>query len=401
LKEQITSFLNGNSAYGVDLIFLPNGELSYYFIELNSKKKEVEIAQKKQGDSLESFFNLDLNSQIPIYLTVRGKGVLSKKVITEPTTARNEIIRKALPNAKEDDFYFSTSQQAKDTSWVQLVRKEQVNKLFNQFKESGFSIVSVFLGYAEVERVASLLPQSQVVISSDELHFDNGQLTAVNASDKQVENVKLGDDFISANYLPSFACAFNHFIKQKNTKVASDYLLSEENEFTQKRLFSVGLKSVLAFFLVLLLSNFFFFQHYSKKDNELSEKLQINKSQLDLLSELKEEKKSKEQFFLKTDLISSSHNAFYADRLAATRPAEITWNELNINPSNSKIEKGEDIEFSIKTINLNGTTPDSRTLNSWLSILDQEPWVKSINIKGFQKEERKSFSKFNLQIEIK
>ena len=129
--------------------------------------------------------------------------------------------------------------------------------------------------------------------------------------------------------------------------------------------------------------------------------LELKRNQINRLNQLKIEKQSKEQFFSKTDLISASNSSFYADRLALNKPDGLTWNELNINPSLGKIERGEDLEFKIKTINIDGRTESSKILDNWIASLNDEEWIKSINIKGFLKIENKNQFGFNLEILIK
>lgn len=401
LKQRFTSFINGTTSYGIDLKIEAGGNCSFSLMELALKKEEVIIVQKQQGNSLEAFFELDLNKNYPIYLNLRGKGILSKKVNPNKIDPSTELLRLALPNAKADEFYFYGEECNTKEVWVQLTRKQLLDNLLGQFKQNGFSVVNVQLELLGLNAISVLLSSQQIEIDKQRLIFENNKLQQIEGIEEvKFKTVNLGEEQLNVEYLPSYASAFIHFVDINKQTIQSETLSVEQSEFKQKKLFRFGVKLSLAFFLILLLVNFFFFQQFSDKYGELSQKLEVNRSQLDRLKKLEIEKKNKEQFFLKTDLISTSNSSYFADRLAFSKPNGIKWDELNINPSKRKIERGEEIEFNIKTIDLKGTTLSSTLLNEWILALNNEDWVKSINIKGFQKQDKKAFSKFSLQIVV-
>ncbi|MBL4707494.1 MAG: PilN domain-containing protein [Flavobacteriales bacterium] len=401
LKEKLTSFIEGNTAYGIDLKLSDRGEVDFFLTELSLKKNEVLLLQKLKGNGLEELFSKDLDNKLPVYLNVRGRGVLSKISSHKEGDSDLDLIQKSLPNIKADELYFYSASITASQSWIQFIRKSILDELLKKFKAEGFQVIEVNLGTSGVNNITSIIENQRIVFESKELEIVEGRLLGWNDSKEESSNVKLGDEFIPSYWLLAYAVAFNHFLASTGESILSENIMHEREEFTQRKMFSLGLKVILAFFLSSLLINFFLFQDYSLEFNQLNDRLQLNKNQLDRLNQLRIEKENKETFFLKTDLISASNSTYYADRLASSKPKGITWNELNINPSKRKIEKGEDIEFDIKTINISGIAKSSTVLNDWITLLKQEEWIKTINIKNFQKLERKEISKFKLQVEVR
>ena len=401
LKDKFISLINGNTAYGIDIYFDATGGIKFTSVELKLTKGEVVIVQQQKGGSIEKLLALDFSKNCPVYLNFKGKGVLSKKVTSSKGDNESELLRLALPNAKVDEFCFYSEAISENEFWVHFSRKNVLDQFLNPLKELGLSVFHIQLGYTALNTIESLFHKQVVVIDSNQLIFREGSLVQIIPSEKTETQIRLGDEVLSSNVVLAYACAFCHFTESGKLKLQTTDLEFEQEEFKQKKIFSLGLKFSLGFFLLVLLINFFAFQDYSKTFAQLSQKLELNQSQLDRLKQLESEKKNKEQFFAKTDLISASNNAYYADRLAVSKPDGLSWNELNVNPPKNKIERGEDIEFNIKTIDLKGITNNSSILNEWIASLKKEEWVQSINIKGFQKQERKKSSKFNLQILVK
>lgn len=400
IKEKFKSFIEGSTAYGIDLKLSDSGEVDFFLTELSLKKEEVVLLQKLKGNTLEEIFSKELDNKVPVYLNVRGRGVLSKTSNHKEAEADLALLQKSLPNVRADELYFYSVPITSTQSWIQFIRKSILDEVLKKFKANGFQVVGVTLGESAVNNVIGILKDQKVVVESKELKMEEGLLSAWLESEVEHSNVKLGDEFIPSYWLFAYAVAFSHFLGI-TPGIQSETILLEQGEYKQRRMFGLGLKVVLAFFLCSLLINFFLFQDYSSEFNQLNDRLQLNQNQLDRLSQLKEEKENKEKFFMKTDLISASNSTFYADRLAFSKPEGIIWNALNINPAKRKIEKGEDIEFDIKTINISGITESSAVLNEWIALLKHEEWIKTINIKDFQKLERKEVSKFKLQVEVK
>jgi len=401
LKDKLLSLIEGQRSYGIDLRLTEDGIAEVFFVESSLRKDEVIITRKLKSKNLEELFSSKLEETVPIFLNIRGRGILSKKVSHQEEVSDLNLIKMALPNVKANELYFYSEKISKEHTWIQFVRKSIVDEVFRKFGNAKLNILSLTLGITELNNIVDYIGVQRVVVDSDIVEFTGGRLSGTIETSEPVGDVKLGEDLISSQWLMSYSAAFNHFVKRGVYGVQSEYTNIEKIEFINRKLFGIGLKIVLTFFLATLLLNFFLFQNFTSTYDNYYEQLQLNRSYLDRLNQLQEEKENKDKFFLKTDLVSASNSVYYADRLASSKPNGITWDELNINPSiKRKIQKGEDIEFKIKTINVSGQVESSVVLNQWIEILKNESWIKNINIKGFQIQENNQTSKFNLQIDV-
>lgn len=398
-KEKISSVLNNNSVYGVDIKLLGDNDIEYYIIKLQKSKNEINIIEKVQGLNFESLFDYQFNKNIPIYLNVRGKGIISKILAFEKGQTDENLIQKAIPNANNDELTFYSTIIDSEKKWINIIRTKILNNILNKFEKNDLYILKIFFHYNVLNNVIPLIDSSAVNLNNNLLIFEKQKLKETKIEHSPDKLIQIGDDKFSSNFLPSYALAFSNF-NNITEFLSNQTIKNNEVEFKNRKIFQVSFKLILGFFFTSLLLNFMVFQSKSKEFNTLNQNFQINKVQLDKLERLRIDKERKSLFFNKTGLISDSKKSYYIEKLAITNVEGITWTELSINPSKSKIEKGDDIQFQINTIDLKGETKSSSNFNSWVSKLKNEEWIKSVNIKNFQKNNRADDSKFYIQIII-
>lgn len=405
MKVYFNRLVNGFAAYGIDINIFSKDSVEIRLVELQLKKKELEIADKLLFKDWSSFDRYRLKEELPIYVNIRGRGILSKKLDNiNSNEHENELLLRALPNANAEDFEYYKEAISEEFVWLNLIRKDQLKHLVEKLTQRKSNLLKIYLGSNVINTVASLFKSSLVQTSGFTFEINENRLSNVEPNDLTNSNtsfVDIADDRLQVDYLFSYSAACNHFISSRNaTSIDSEFIKKEAEEFMHKRIFNYSIKGILGIFLIGLLINFFIFQQYSEEANQKSEQLSLNRNQLEKLALLQKEKKEKSNFFKKTDLISNSKVAFITDRLAVEKPEGIYWEQLNIHPSERKVEKGEEIIFKINSVNLKGKTESSNMLNHWIQLLKKEEWIESINILQFENKANSNAS-FQLDITLK
>src|SRR5690606_135980 len=161
-------------------------------------------------------------------------------------------------------------------------------------------------------------------------------------------------------------------------------LLKEKQQlndtFKQTRFFNVFLKFGGLFVLGLLLINFFFFNHYFNKVNELNQLSEINQSTKAQILKLDETVSKKQKMV--DDLLrsSGSKSSFYSNAIMQSLPNTILLSEFNYQPLVKRIKEGEDIVLEEHSIIVSGQSNESTSFSNWIAQLETEDWIKKIDI---------------------
>jgi|GEM_PF-6677324 len=399
LNDWIKTIVEGKKSYGLEIIYKSEEEIEYKLIQTVLIKGQISIAENVKGSSFKELMDIKWDKSIPLFLSISGKGVLRKKVKVSNRENEVDIFQKALPNTKIDDFHFQLVEANSDFHWLMVLRKSLFQKVEGIFQNLGIHLLGLELGFLPIQNIAHLLNVDEINIDKLKLSLESNRLVGVEESTSPLnDRIDLAGENINSDKLMAFANSLRFF--NPISGVEQNIFAINHREFTQHRIFKLGLIGALSFFLLLLLINFFVFQEYNTEYSNISQQLAINKGQLDKLKLLEAEVKRNEDFFKSTDLISSSRHAYYADKLAESKPQGISWNVLKINPSKRKIEKGEDVDFQIGLINIKGISDQTAVFDQWVKRLEGEDWIKSIDIKDYQSLEKSNQNAFFIQIRI-
>ena len=403
LLDQFKKAVYGTSSYGLDILVQQDGQWEFFLVETKVQKEELRVVAYEEGRGISNLKEYKWKKDCPVYLSIRGKGILQKKAAgLKKETEEIELLRRVLPNARPEEFYWQIEEQEESTSWVAIVRKAQLDEVLQTIRSFGVHVIGVELGLIHLGKLYKALKlEKQQCLKGSLVRFGENGLEEIEAvSETTRGNVFLGNERIESYYLAALSAAFNyHGLESSGANHPGT--LSEKEEHKQHRIFKIGGWGTLVFFLALLLINFLIFQHYNKKNAALSSQLGLNGALLEKLTQLQGEYERNALFFQNTGLIQNAQNAFYADRLAATKPARIYWNKLSINPPKGKFKKQEDVAFAMSKILVEGVAENTTVLNEWLFKLEEEEWVKSFDINDYQEQEKSKKGTFKLLIHLK
>src|SRR3989344_4284910 len=409
-KLSFENIIKSKIATGVEINLLPDGAYDINVVSLKKNKSQVLTENKISGITDIVSLSTKLDSKSPVVLVINGKGIIHKKVATAENDSLAAVLNKVLPNANADDFYIQEQEINSSQNYISVVRKSSIDELLDELKKNNITnIVSCNVGPFLINNILGLIDKN--IISSEFLSFSNYKLLIREDKINEVQNsdnlesapIKVGDDFIEGKLLIPFAAALSYFIGMSEGFVNSDKIDSIKDDFKQKQKFQLFGWSLLIGTFVVLLVNYFVFNHYWEKSTEMNSKLVLNQSALKRYESLKAEYAQKKIFLEQNGLLESSRTSYYADRLAASLPASIQLLDMNIHPLKKK--EASDISnalyFDTKTIKISGKCDRNTELNDWMKELEANIWIEKVKLVDYKQANAKDDGVFFIEILIK
>ncbi len=394
--------VNGGDAVGLDIFVLPDNSYSLSFCIL--RKKGSKISTEKSISGIKNIASLKeyLSPALPVSLVIGGRGLLHKKLSRSENESDAMLLQKVLPNANAEDFYIQRTPAGTDKQFVSVARKGVIGALLKELNDAGFMITSCSFGPFCVNALLPMLPASTVNSEIETEHYrlsvSDGKIVDTSAPlliGVDRGGLLIGSEEVTKNTLLSFAAAFSSLLNLQTDIIPS--VAGSREEFKQKTIFQKTLKVSLAGIFLLLLVNYFAFDHFWKKSNELKSRYSLNQESVQKLEKLKKEIAEKEQFYERTNILSPSLTSFYADRIAAELPEHIKLSRLEVHPKQKSAEEGS-LSFSSRTVNVKGLCRKSIELNDWMKEIRKSKWVNEVKLLNYSQD--KDGGEFNLEIQL-
>jgi len=355
-----------------------------------------------------------LEKRLPVVLVVNGRGVLHKQV--NPTTSGQEtdetLLATVLPAVKAAEFYVQRYRHP-HTGFLSLARRDTVDALLTQLQAKGARVIALSFGPFVFGNVWPYIKEElqnwqDVAVSGFRLTLDEKGIVNFH-SPAGTENrateakVKVGEDELEIDFLLAYAAALAEF-----TGAAGNLLLQAQpveacrEEHRQQKLFRFSFPVALAFFLCLLLGNFFVFTSQTAKNADLHTRLGHEQNSLNDLKKLEKDAAGKKAFLQATGWLGGGQLSFYADRLAATVPEAIHLKDLAINPLDEQGSKAANKRiFEAGSLAVAGSCSNPVDLNNWIKAVRQLDWVARVDRQNYTYEETKRQGTFSFYIQVK
>ncbi|HEX8545803.1 MAG TPA: hypothetical protein VF691_02515 [Cytophagaceae bacterium] len=384
---------------GVEAVLSDNGIITYTATILNRERGALYIEKKSSQLTTLATLKEFLNEEIPLALTINGRGIISTKLNTSEEN-HDKILQTILPNAKTDDFYF---QIIKNTysSFIAIARKQTVDLVISQLGELNFKVTSCTLGpFASVSLLPFIESNTFIYSGQYELEKNETDLKSFKISGEKKQNV-IGDELIDAEFLPSYASAFQYLAGgHENVEIELASLQTNRDDVKHKKLFKILSIGLLVFFFVTLLVNFILFSIFSDANNELTLKQSNIVSLIGKEEELKKDIQIKESFLSEAGWLKSSRAAFYADRIAATVPDKVELTELSIYPLDEKeSRKSKKHTFYPSQGRIAGLCSKPEVLNIWFTELKKIEGIKDVRMGKYFFDNKTMTGTFELTID--
>jgi Tfp pilus assembly protein PilN len=336
----------------VEITFLPDGNLLCRVMVFEKEKQQVRVVKTpEEGLSLAAAADF-VGTALPFMLLLKGKGILSKIVSRSEKDDRGMLLDKAMPNA------------------------------------SSAGLCAQF----------NLIDESEVQV----LLIRSALLDSLAAELEKQKMTKL----ILCNLDPSgepAALAAAYFSGNENGISDHAGLNKLQEEHRAGKLFRAKAIGMLVAAFVILILNYFVYEHYRSACSETSMKLELSQGALDKYEQLKRELARKKIFLDQNGFLGSAQTSFYADRLAAALPEEVDLTGLQIHPLRKKKAEEEDqgLQFESRKIIVEGNCRKGISLNNWIKTIRKMNWVANVALINYAQDNEKDAGNFSVGIELK
>lgn len=343
---------------------------------LANKKGEVLFFSKQE-------LGKEKLQQLPVVLTIEGKGVLHKSVAQKMEKGSVSVV---YPSIKLEEF-FVQELLGEQHSHFSLIRKTLLEQILETIEVKNSSLLNVFLGaYVANELVGLKGFPSQIISAGKQYTFETSgnDLSAIRTEENTftTNNTILGYAVKSKKSLAFLGGLYYLFYGFSAPAGGQDYAAQNEN-FKAKKQFKVLGAGTLVFFISLLLISYGVLSILNNQLNELSNQNIQKASQLDQLNELEVQLREKKEFIAALGLKQKENHAFLLDQIGVTVPKEIHLNDLIVNPKEKAVKQGKEIVYKNGLIVIAGVSKKSLTLNNWKKELAGLKWVSKVSLQDY------------------
>ncbi|WP_299363519.1 hypothetical protein [Winogradskyella sp.] len=378
MRDRLLKYLNyGRRFCGVEHTS-KNGQDSINVTLLRQAKKELLVDDFFEDHSIEAIVQ-KLPKNQHIYLVLNNDKVLTKTIESEQQDGL-KLVYKAFPNINLDEFYYEVLSEA-TKHYVALCRKDYIEDIIKRYSELKVAVIDISLGSALVGSISGFIDQNQVYTSNAKVIIESGSVNYIEKTETSSETYHINGLRITSQQLLSFSGALQTVLNNNDVKTNFLGKANElKNEYKQIRFFNLFLRSGGLFILGLLLINFFFFNHYFNKVDELRQLSEVNQSTKNQILKLDEVVSRKQKMV--DDLLKSSgsKSSYYTNKVIHSLPNSILLNRFNYQPLLKRIKADNAIELKTNIIEVVGESSNSEAFSNWISSLEAEDWVSKIDI---------------------
>ena len=383
---------------------------SYFAIEIRSQQDGYAfqlLKLKQEGQELqiqERFLCQDLNElrrHIPkntsVILNLNSSSVLIKKV--DKNAGDSEAtVRAAFPNLNLDDFYYARLDQ-KASQFVALSRRDYVQKWLKAFEEEGILIGQLQLGFLSIAALLPYIEVTELALVNGVIKIDNGNIVEITRQFPAThQSIEINGISASSEDLLVLSSIINSLAPISNLGSNLEDLNTHLKSAVKAQLFAPKfIKLGFGSLFVVLLINFFVFNHYYKGVSELTEASQSTSLSQERLKALSVEVLEKEQMAQVIVNNDGSQSAYYINAIINTTPESILFKTLNYQPLGKKIKENKPILVRENRIEISGNMSNAQEFSLWLQQLEQLSWAKEVRILYFEDE---TLSKSSFLIEL-
>ncbi|SEL95650.1 hypothetical protein [Parapedobacter koreensis] len=344
---------------------------------------------------------------MPIVLIISGKGIIHRAIAKGQRAMEGGLLKQVLPNAKPDDFYLQHT-ELETCTMLSVVRRKLVDDLIAQLAAQGLVLLGAGLGPFAMQLFSEYLfpvDSEGCVLGRHRLALHQGtiigyELLPLEAAARG-KRVDMAGEQLNEWVVPAFAAAFAEISDIPFAQLPIQAVQEKAADYRQQGLFRRSGAALMAFFLVLLLGNAFFFMHYS--DNVAgfagSDALAIQQ-EIDVLRQQAAERETLLEGLWYAD-VPRWRMAYMADRIAATLPDGMLLNEMAIYPRDEGLSRKQRRPVHTPSaIRIKGTCGDMPTLNGWIKQVRGLPFCETVEIDEYGFDGREEVGTFVLSLTL-
>ncbi|MFI5203878.1 MAG: hypothetical protein ACHQF2_05225 [Flavobacteriales bacterium] len=392
---------SGNLLYGVELVVLSREQVEFNLVSIRKNKQNLQVVEQLTHISTDEAIQ-KLKGKTAIFLSVTGKGVLLKKMISFSESGA-EILKQVVPNTQAQDFY-AQSVRVTEQVFAGVIRTEWIEPWLEKFMQEKIYFSQIILGPFAGAVLKQDVYKSQMAFQAGRYRFvfSEERLSEVSMVEKERdEETRIGDITLKpASVIPFCNVLAAEIGYLTVSSIESGLLDKMRVEIKQRKIFRTSLVSAVVAMFVLLTVNLIVGRQYGNKYAELDEKVANNQTKITQIENLEREVARKKEL-LGGDMSRGPVLSFMADGLAASVPVSVKLAEMSVFPVSGKIRKDEPIVYERNKVRVTGFASRSQDLNIWIKSLKKLGWVKDISIVNYNKPQAGGEGEFQILIEVR
>jgi hypothetical protein len=389
-----------NKFQGICLEVLNGQEFTACAVGLLQLNDDLRLTRVFETELLAGILS-KLKRRYPIILTITGKGIVSKQI---DTTKQN--VMAVMPSANADHFLFQ-GYDLHDTIGT-VIRKEIVEGFIKQINALGFLVEACYLDVVTAGGTFLYLNNNGVLqelrptVCGKQIALTAEEVLRINPSTELETTFEMDDFQLRADKLLAYSGVFQHLVNPVSCTTIEHPILQQNKEdilFKKKTEF-IGLWSAVSLLVFMLLASLIY-MNFKQQQEQLSSFLTQSTQQISYLNNLEQEVAKRKRL---AELIGVSERfgpAYYADRLAATKPKEMVFKEVNVNPLAKKIKENQEVRIDRNKILISGEVSKSIYLNNWIKDTQATyDWIKDITVVSYDAGKKIKVPQFVLAITI-
>lgn len=380
------SYLTKSAVCAIACVFGETG-LRYRYVILQRRGGKLEISREGESQNLDEVLALAGKASAPSCLVLTGKGVMLKKIMlgVGETPSPLELLAQHLPAIQAADFFVQFYPGGQQWGYLALCRKDQLNQLTAHFAGKKTELANVFLGAAVCQSLAPLTaPYNRLTTADARLELASGYLEDILPLG-DTEPVSLQADGLSVppDLLLAFSAGFAYLTRQQVYESPNEEISRLERRHSE----SIRLRLLVFVFIAILfvvsgINSVLFFQKFEEQ-TAIDVELSLYESKNSQITKLLDEYQKKKSLIEQAGVFRNKKISVYADKIAATLPADIVLRELYFNPEDGETEQDSLAEFRQNELIIKGNCNKSLLLNDWVNVLKSQSFVKSVNLENY------------------
>lgn len=376
------------------VIQLDNSAVEDYAFEAHTfslNNGSLELVASEKGKHLKGFDDLDLAQDHPWVIAVQGRGVVYQ--LGPSTDSFPTALNARLPAVKAADF---TGQRSiGEPALYSFARTETIEKILTYLNGIlKLNIQGVTFGLSALPTSFPLLPLSNVggsiTIGGQEIRYEDGRLIEIRSSANSVtdESYLIDDKTYSGNQLIALASVLPVFSNQNLANWnLSAFTETAVQAYRTKWLAKVVGAAGLALLLMMAAINSIAYTSLHRKQETLGYQQQRFSTQLIHLDSLSTRLENRRKLLGADAGGNRTFSSFYADRIAASLPAEIQLAEVQVFPlikGDRSARRTDPPQFNRKLIVIRGRCNEGGPISTWIARLNTQSWVENALLENNQ-----------------
>ena len=296
-----------------------------------------------------------------------------------------------------EDFYFQRT--ISESGWLieTAGRKQSIDNVLSSLHQKGFFVIDFFLGPSLIPLENKVLDR-EIILESLKFSFLEGKISEIEYSDSSNSLFSVDEkEFCGDSAV--ILTALVHYLE--NGGRTDKNLETIRKQFSYFKLQRGIFYPAIGFLFVLLFLNFLIFSSYTQKEGSLKQRGNSRNEKISKIENLEKQLTEYSILVKENQADISEKYAFYSDRIAQLRPNKLWFDNFDIHPLISRIEKSKQLSFNNNTIQLTGETNQAGSLNVFINNLLKENWVEDIQILQYSKSVGNNTAVFKIKILIK